>query len=139
MAGNCWGSRLMAEFEVKRLGGSVSDQLDWRYVPGYIEGRSNTKFNGFLRSRGGGKVTERYSIKTADEFVVADQAVGLKVFGAAGWGTLGAVVAGPVGALVGGVRGGRGETITFLAKFGEATMLGQIPKKVWIKMLADRI
>jgi hypothetical protein len=128
----------MSEYQIKRLGGSLSGELDWRYVPGHIEGKADTKFNGLLFKRSSGSVSERYPIKVANEFAVADQAVGIKVFGAAGWGSLGALVAGPIGAVVGGLLGGRGETVTFVAKFGEATLLGQVPKKVWLKMLADR-
>ncbi|MEO7178492.1 MAG: hypothetical protein ABIW83_06590 [Allosphingosinicella sp.] len=119
--------------KIKVLGGSVDKKLEWGYDKGWIRGTGSSS-SGWSK-----EVRQRYEVRLAKEFAVADQSTGVKVFGAVGWGSVGAVIAGPVGAIVGGMLGGRGETVTFLARFrDDTTMLGQVPKKDWLKMLADR-
>lgn len=118
--------------QIKMLGGTANKKLRWDYSFGQITGRDTSKFSQ--------PVLVRTSPKAMKQLEVADETTGVKVLGAVGWGTVGAVIAGPLGALVGGIIGGRGETITFVAEFPDGkTLMGQVPKKAWIKMLAERM
>jgi len=113
---------------IKVMGGSVDKKWNWVYSNGQIRGSK-----GFSDGK-------TYGVKAMQELAIADEKTGVKVMGAVGWGTVGALVAGPVGVIVGGLLGGRGETITFIGKFNDdKTIMGQVPKKVWLKMLADRM
>lgn len=118
--------------KIKVLGGTVNRRLNWVYSFGSINGHDPSTFSQ--------KIVESCRPKDLKELTVADQASGVKVMGAVGWGTVGTLIAGPLGAVVGGVIGGRGETITFVAEFPNGkTMMGQVPKKEWLKMLAARM
>lgn len=119
---------------IKLLGGNVDKNLIWIYEDGCIRGF------GPAASGWGSEAKFRYEVRRAKELAVADQSVGVKVLGAAGWGAAGALVAGPVGAIVGGLLGGRGESVTFVTKFNDdKTMMGQVPKKIWIQMLSHQM
>jgi len=118
--------------KIKVLGGTAERHYSWSYSFGRLKGQDTRKFTQ--------PVVVSCSPKELKALAVADEANGVKVFGALGWGSIGALVAGPVGAIVGGVIGGRGETVTFVAEFPDGkTMMGQVPKKVWLKMLAGRM
>jgi hypothetical protein len=132
-------SKSVVDENVIWMAGSSNQSLQWIYSNGAIEGHDELKFNGIFLASKKGEPVKRYLVRDAQEFNVADQAVGMRVFGAAGWGAAGAILAGPVGALVGGLLGGRAEKVTFMAKFADGdTMMGQVPKKTWLKMAADR-
>ncbi len=125
--------------EIKILAGTCDPTLSWLYESGAIEGHAELKFNGWARKTKRGTPVERHILREALEFAVADQSNAVRILGAAGWATAGAIIAGPIGAAVGGLLGGRGEDVTFTAKFADGnTMLGQVPKKLWLKMYAER-
>ena len=114
--------------QIKVIGGSVDKHWNWHYASGKIRG---------IKGFSGGKT---YGIRAMKDLADADEATGVKVLGAVGWGAVGTVIAGPIGALVGGVLGGRGETVTFVGRFNDdETIVGQVPKKTWVKMMADRV
>ncbi len=118
--------------KIKVLGGTVNQKLNWTYAFGRLNGHDPMTFTQ--------KIVEGSGVKDLAELAVADEASGVKVLGAVGWGTVGAVVAGPLGAIVGGMLGGRGETVTFVAKFADGkTMMVQVPKKDWLKMYAEQL
>lgn len=120
--------------KIKVLGGSVDQKLEWTLKNGYIHA------TGPSQSGWSTEIKKTYSLRTAKELDIADQASGVKVLGAVGWGTVGALVAGPLGIIVGGLLGGRGETVTFVAKFDDdETIMGQVPKKTWVQMLAAKM
>jgi hypothetical protein len=79
-----------------------------------------------------------YKIKTDIRSAsIADEAHGIKVFGAAKWATVGAVVAGPVGAIIGGILGGSGSKVVFVAEFTDGNkLMAQVDKDVWLKIQA---
>jgi hypothetical protein len=121
------------------LAGTCDSSLNWLYEAGAIEGYSELKFNGWARKTKRGMPVKRYLLNEALDFAIADESTAVTVIGAASWAAAGAIIAGPVGAAVGGLLGGRGENVTFAAKFADGnTMLGQVPKKLWLKMYADR-
>jgi hypothetical protein len=119
--------------DIKVIGGSCDRKLRWSFSGNGIRAVDKMKWSL--------PVVHKYHIKHGlIELALADESSGVKVLGAAGWGAAGALIAGPLGAVVGGILGGRGENVTFVAKFrDEKTMVGQVPKKVWVKMLAERV
>lgn len=81
-----------------------------------------------------------YNVKSdIVELEPADERSGVKVFGAAAWGTLGAVLAGPAGLIAGAVLGGRGQRVVFVATFNDGKhLLAECNKSTWTKMTAKR-
>lgn len=122
----------MRAIEFKVIGGTADKSFRWSYAEGKLVGAEAMFF----------RLEQKMScrVKDLEDLAIADEANGVRIMGAVRWGTVGAVIAGPVGAIVGGVLGGRGEKITFVAKFpDEMTMMAQVPKKVWLSMLAERL
>lgn len=79
------------------------------------------------------------AVKSLKELELADEQTGVKVFGAAAWGTVGVLLAGPLGMVAGAVLGGRGQKVTFVAVTDDGKrLLAQCDKGAWLKMQAAR-
>lgn len=82
-------------------------------------------------------VGETISFKELEEVSLANEDSVKRIGGTIGWGVAGAVVLGPVGLLAGLLLGGRGKSVTFVARFKDGRkMLATTDSKTYTKIQA---